>query len=124
MALVDQLHQAGIGVILDWVPSHFPNDEHGLAYFDGTHLYEHADPRQGFHPDWRSAIFNYGRNEVRSFLTSSALALARRLPRRRPPGRRGRVDALPRLLATRRASGSRTRTAVARTSTRSSSCAG
>jgi 1,4-alpha-glucan branching enzyme len=72
MALVDALHQAGVGVILDWVPSHFPNDEHGLAYFDGTHLYEHADPRQGFHPDWRSAIFNYGRNEVRSFLTSSA----------------------------------------------------
>ena len=72
MWLVDQLHQAEIGVILDWVPSHFPNDEHGLAYFDGTHLYEHSDPRQGFHPDWKSAIFNYGRNEVRSFLTSSA----------------------------------------------------
>jgi 1,4-alpha-glucan branching enzyme len=72
MWLVDQLHQAGIGVILDWVPSHFPNDEHGLAYFDGTHLYEHSDPRQGFHPDWKSAIFNYGRDEVRSFLTSSA----------------------------------------------------
>jgi 1,4-alpha-glucan branching enzyme len=73
MFLVDHLHQAGIGVILDWVPSHFPNDEHGLAYFDGTNLFEHADPRQGFHPDWKSAIFNYGRNEVRAFLMSSAL---------------------------------------------------
>jgi 1,4-alpha-glucan branching enzyme len=73
MYLVDHLHQAGIGVILDWVPSHFPEDAHGLADFDGTHLFEHADPRQGFHPDWKSAIFNYGRNEVRSFLVSSAL---------------------------------------------------
>src|ERR671932_428735 len=73
MFLVDTLHQHGIGVILDWVPSHFPNDQHGLAYFDGTHLYEHADPRQGHHPDWKSAIFNYGRNEVRSFLLSSGL---------------------------------------------------
>ncbi len=72
MFLIDHLHQNGIGVILDWVPSHFPTDEHGLGYFDGTHLYEHADPRQGFHPDWKSAIFNYGRAEVRAFLISSA----------------------------------------------------
>jgi 1,4-alpha-glucan branching enzyme len=73
MYLVDHLHAKGIGVILDWVPSHFPADAHALANFDGTHLYEHADPRQGFHPEWGSAIFNYGRNEVRAFLLSSAL---------------------------------------------------
>ncbi|MCW7537842.1 1,4-alpha-glucan branching protein GlgB [Aquabacterium sp. A7-Y] len=73
MYFVDHLHGRGIGVILDWVPSHFPSDAHGLARFDGTYLYEHADPRQGFHPEWNSSIFNYGRNEVRSFLTSSAL---------------------------------------------------
>ena len=70
--LVDSLHRAGIGVILDWVPSHFPSDAFGLAKFDGTSLYEHEDPRKGFHPDWKSCIFNYGRNEVRSFLLSSA----------------------------------------------------
>ncbi len=73
MYLVDYLHQRGIGVILDWVPSHFPSDAHGLAYFDGTHLFEHADARKGFHPDWKTHIFNYGRNEVRSFLHSSGL---------------------------------------------------
>ncbi len=73
MCLVDRLHQNGIGVVLDWVVSHFPSDIHGLAYFDGTHLFEHMDPRQGFHPDWKSSIFNFGRNEVRSFLISSAL---------------------------------------------------
>jgi 1,4-alpha-glucan branching enzyme len=72
MFLIDRLHQHGIGVILDWVPSHFPDDEHGLGYFDGTHLYEHADPQKGIHPDWKSFIFNYNRNEVRSFLISSA----------------------------------------------------
>jgi 1,4-alpha-glucan branching enzyme len=73
MALIDHLHQRGIGVILDWVPSHFPADEHGLGFFDGTYLYEHADPRRRIHPDWDSLIFNYGRNEVRSFLLSSAM---------------------------------------------------
>ncbi|HEX4024077.1 MAG TPA: 1,4-alpha-glucan branching protein GlgB [Steroidobacteraceae bacterium] len=73
MYLVAHLHRCGIGVIIDWVPSHFPSDEHGLAYFDGTHLYEHADRRQGFHPEWNSSIFNYGRAEVRNFLGSSAL---------------------------------------------------
>ncbi len=73
MYLVDYLHQQGIGVILDWVPSHFPTDEHGLGFFDGTHLYEHADMRKGFHPDWNSYIFNYGRSEVCNFLISNAL---------------------------------------------------
>ena len=73
MAFVETLHHAGIGVILDWTPAHFPEDEHGLVYFDGTHLYEHADPRQGRHPEWGSAVFNYGRKEVRSFLISNAL---------------------------------------------------
>jgi 1,4-alpha-glucan branching enzyme len=73
MMLIDAFHQAGIGVILDWVPSHFPGDDHGLFKFDGTYLYEHEDPRKGFHPDWKSYIFNYARNEVRSFLISNAL---------------------------------------------------
>ena len=73
MYLVDYLHQQGIGVILDWVPSHFPTDEYGLGFFEGTHLYEHSNPKKGFHPDWKSYIFNYGRSEVQSFLMSSAL---------------------------------------------------
>ncbi len=73
MFLIDHLHRRGIGVLLDWVPSHFPSDEHGLAYFDGTHLFEHADPRQGYHPDWDTLVFNYGRHEVRAFLASSAM---------------------------------------------------
>ena len=72
MNLLDTFHKAGIGVILDWVPSHFPEDPHGLGFFDGSHLYEHPDKRKGYHPDWKSLIFNYGRNEVRSFLISNA----------------------------------------------------
>ena len=72
MALIDALHQSGIAVVLDWVPSHFPTDDFGLARYDGTALYEHEDPQKGYHPDWGSYIFNYGRNEVRSFLISSA----------------------------------------------------
>ncbi len=73
MFLVDTLHAAGIGVLLDWVPAHFPHDPHGLGFFDGTHLYEHADPRQGHHPDWDTLVFNYGRTEVKNFLISNAL---------------------------------------------------
>jgi 1,4-alpha-glucan branching enzyme len=72
-AFVDRAHALGLGVIVDWVPGHFPNDPHGLAFFDGTHLYEHDDPRQGFHPDWNTLIYNYGRREVANFLIASAL---------------------------------------------------
>ena len=70
---IEQCHLANIGVLVDWVPGHFPVDDHGLSKFDGTHLYEHADPRQGFHPDWNTLIYNYGRTEVGNFLRASAL---------------------------------------------------
>ena len=96
---VDRCHRAGLGVILDWVPAHFPVDPHGLARFDGTALYEHADPRQGFHPDWSTAVFNFGRQRGRQLPDRQRAVLARPLPRRRPARRRRRVDALPRLLA-------------------------
>ena len=73
MAFVDACHQAGVGVLMDWAPAHFPDDPHGLAWFDGTHLYDHEDPRLGYHPEWKSRIFNYGRTEVKTFLINSAL---------------------------------------------------
>ena len=97
--LVDRMHQAGIGVIVDWVPGHFPKDEWALAKFDGTALYEHSDPRRGEQPDWGTLVFNFGRSEVRNFLVANALVLARGVPHRRAAGRRRRLDALPRLLA-------------------------
>ena len=96
---VDRLHAKGVGVILDWVPAHFPRDDFALARFDGTALYEHADPRRGAHPDWGTLVFNFGRNEVRNFLVSNALFWLQRVPRRRHARRRRRLDALPRLLA-------------------------
>ena len=121
--LVDQLHQAGIGVILDWVPSHFPAD----AFAPGA-LRRHPPLRARRRaparpPGLAELTFNYGRNEVRSFLDLQRLLLARRVPRRRPAPRRRGLDALPRLLAQRPASGCRTATAAARTSRPSSSCA-
>ena len=97
--LVNALHAAGIGVLMDWVPAHFPRDDWALARFDGTALYEHEDPRKGAHQDWGTLIFNFGRHEVNNFLVANALVLVRPVPRGRPArGRRG-LDALPRLLA-------------------------
>ena len=122
MYLVDHLHARGIGVILDWVPSHFPADEHGLAFFDGTHLYEHADPRKGFHPEWGSSIFNYGRAEVRNFLASNALSGSRSTTPTRcawMPSPRCCTSTTP----ASRANGSRISTAATKTSRRSRSCA-
>ena len=95
--LVDRLHQAGIGVILDWVPGHFATDEWALARFDGTPLYEDPNPQRGWHKEWGSHIFNFGRHEVRNFLYANARLLARGVPRRRAARRRRRLDALPRL---------------------------
>ena len=121
MAFVEAAHAAGIGLILDWVPGHFPNDAHGLGLFDGTHLFEHADPRQGFHQDWGTYIYNYGRQEVQAFLVanaasgSSATISTGCAWMRSPPccisTIRGRPD-----------NGCRTATAATRTSRPSSSC--
>ncbi len=101
MTMIDRLHQRGVGVILDWVPSHFPNDAHGLYEFDGTHLFEHADPRQGYHPDWNSAHLQLQPQRGPLVPRLQRDVLARPLPRRRSAGRCRRVDAVPRLLAQR-----------------------
>ena len=102
MYLVDCLHRREIGVIVDWVPAHFPKDEAGLGYFDGTHLYEHSDPRQGEQPDWNTLVFNYGRSEVRGFLIANALFWYEQVSRRRVASGCRRLHAVPGLRAPQR----------------------
>ena len=118
---VQRMHESGVGVILDWVPAHFPRDQFALARFDGTALYEHDDPRRGEHPDWGTLVFNLGRHEVRNFLISNALFWLRDYHVGRDPGRRRGLDAVPGLLPGGRTSGSRTVSAAARTSMPSTS---
>ena len=120
--LIDRLHNAGIGVIMDWVPGHFPKDEWALAKFDGQPLYEHSDPRRGEHMDWGTLIFDFGQSQVRNFLVVERAVLARGVPHRRPARRRGREHALPRLLAQGGRVAAEQSTAAARTSRRSASC--
>ena len=116
-ALVDACHRAGLAVILDWVPGHFPDDPHGLSRFDGTALYEHANPMQGRHLDWNTLVYNYGRTEVANFLLAKRPVLARPISHRRAARRCRRFDALSRLQPARRAVGSRTNMAGAKIST-------
>jgi len=118
---VDRCHQEGIGVILDWVPGHFPKDAFGLAQFDGTGLYEHADPRQGEHRDWGTLIFNFGRTEVRNFLIANGLFWLEKIHLDGTASGCRRIDALPRTIQGRLANGCPTFTAGARTSMPSNS---